>query len=340
MTFAVVDEQGAVLASGDDLDALRAAVAPRLRAELTAATAHVERTGLRDWTIGDLPRTIELPGAVAYPALVDEGETVGRAGLRDGAGAARGDARGHAAAAGADRALAGARGPARPRPGGGADARRRAARRGAARCSTTRSSRRWTRSIASGGGPAFDAAGWAALRAHVAGSLAATAARIVAQAVEILDAARDVRLALDALPHDAALRPARLDVAAQVGGLVYPGFVAATGAERLPDVTRYLRAAVRRLERLPDAPGADRDRMAVVHALEAQLRRAARRGRRAARPRCARSAGCCRSCASRTSRRAWACAVRSPRSGYAAPWKTPELARRRSLGAPAGAKRR
>ena len=191
------------------------------------------------------------------------------------AGAARGDARGHAPAAGADRAvaacarcsatsaasaaltLAGA-----PHGGAGAllddavvaaldalDRRRRAGRRG-----TRRAGRRCARAS-----PA---------------ALAETTARIVAQAVEILDAARDVRLALDALPRDDALRPARLDVAAQVGGLVYPGFVAATGAERLADVDALpAGGASRRLERLPDAPAADRDRMTVVHELEAQLRR-------------------------------------------------------------------
>jgi ATP-dependent helicase HrpA len=68
------------------------------------------------------------------------------------------------------------------------------------------------------------------------------------------------------------LQPARLDVAAQLGGLVYQGFVSATGAGRLPDVARYLRAATQRLERLPDAVAADRDKLAVIHELEAELR--------------------------------------------------------------------
>jgi ATP-dependent helicase HrpA len=53
---------------------------------------------------------------------------------------------------------------------------------------------------------------------------------------------------------------------------VYPGFVAATGAARLPDLVRYLNAAERRLERLPSAPAQDRDRQAVVNELEAEYR--------------------------------------------------------------------
>jgi len=273
MTFAVVDEHGEAIASGPDLAALRAAVAPRLRAELTAATAHVERTGLRDWTLGDLPRTIESRGAVAYPALVDEGETVGVR-VFETAGAQR-----VAMHAGTRRLLAltvpsPVRAIQRDLDRSSALTLAGAPQGGAGSLLDDAVVAALDVLIAAGGGPAFDAAGWAALRSHVAGSLAATTARIVAQAVEILDAAREVRLALDALPHDGALRPARLDVAAQLGGLVYPGFVAATGAQRLPDVARYLRAAVRRLERLPAAPAADRDRMSVVHELEARLARA------------------------------------------------------------------
>ncbi|MDQ3722821.1 MAG: ATP-dependent RNA helicase HrpA, partial [Actinomycetota bacterium] len=78
--FAVEDAQGQALAAGPDLDALRTQLRPRLRAQLAAATAPFERSGLRDWTIGELPRSIALPGTgesvCAYPALVDEGHNV------------------------------------------------------------------------------------------------------------------------------------------------------------------------------------------------------------------------------------------------------------------------
>ena len=66
------------------------------------------------------------------------------------------------------------------------------------------------------------------------------------------------------------LQPARADVAEQLGRLVYPGLRRPpTGVARLADVERYLRAAARRLERLPNAVAADRDRMSAVHELEA-----------------------------------------------------------------------
>ncbi|MDP2712473.1 MAG: DUF3418 domain-containing protein, partial [Solirubrobacteraceae bacterium] len=131
--------------------------------------------------------------------------------------------------------------------------------------------------VASGGGPAWDETAFDALRAHVGAGLATTTTAIVADVVAVLDAAAQLRARSDALPADPALQPARLDVAGQLGGLVHPGFVAATGAERLADVVRYLRAAIRRLDRLPDAVAADRDRMNAIGALEAEYR--ARGGR-------------------------------------------------------------
>ncbi len=125
--------------------------------------------------------------------------------------------------------------------------------------------------IAEAGGPAWDEAGWARLRGHVAGHLAERTAQVVADMVRILDAARDVERRLDALTA-VPLQPARADVREQLRRLVPPGFASATGADRLGDVERYLRAAARRLERLPDATAQDRDRMSSVHELERAYR--------------------------------------------------------------------
>ena len=95
-------------------------------------------------------------------------------------------------------------------------------------------------------------------------------AAVVSDVVRILDAARSVEQLLEPLAAARALAPAREDVERQLRRLVFPGFVSATGAGRLADVERYLRAAVRRLERLPDAPAPDLDRMRAVHELEAE----------------------------------------------------------------------
>jgi ATP-dependent helicase HrpA len=58
------------------------------------------------------------------------------------------------------------------------------------------------------------------------------------------------------------------DIRAQLDRILPHGFVTSTGATRLGDLTRYLTAIGRRLERLPHGVNADRDRMARVHALQ------------------------------------------------------------------------
>ena len=77
MTFSVEDEQGRVIAAGQDLSALREQVRPKLRAALAAATRKLERTGQTTWTFGKIPKVVALPGTGqtirAYPSLVDEG---------------------------------------------------------------------------------------------------------------------------------------------------------------------------------------------------------------------------------------------------------------------------
>jgi ATP-dependent helicase HrpA len=108
----------------------------------------------------------------------------------------------------------------------------------------------------------------------VAAGVGAALARIVADVVKILRAARAVRERLDGL-HGAAFDAVRRDVATQIGRLVYPGFITATGAARLPDVERYLRGAAWRLDRLSRNAAVDRDRMRVVQELEALYRQRA-----------------------------------------------------------------
>jgi ATP-dependent helicase HrpA len=122
--------------------------------------------------------------------------------------------------------------------------------------------------VAEAGGPAWDADGFARLRAHVAGALAARTAAAVGEVVAILDAARAVERALEPLGRAPALAPAREDVEQQLRRLVHPGFIRETGVARLPDVERYLRAAARRLERLPNAPAPDLDKLRSVQELE------------------------------------------------------------------------
>lgn len=272
MRFRIEEEDGRLVAEGDDLEALRARVRPRLQAELTAsAGSTLERSGLRAWTIGTLPRTVELPGtggmAKAYPALVDEGAGVGvrvmdtpgeqwvamhggtrRLLLLSVPGATLKHVQGQLGA-GAALALATA-------PHGSAAAVLDDAMNAAVDAL-----------MAEAGGPAWDAASFARLRDHVAGNLVERTTAIVAQVSRILALRGEImeRIATLAAPQYEAVR---LDVARQAGRLVYPGFVAGTGVARLDDVERYLRGAVHRLDRVPDHRAADADRMKAVHELE------------------------------------------------------------------------
>jgi ATP-dependent helicase HrpA len=270
MRFRVEDAEGAALAEGDDLEALRAQVRPRLRAQLAAATSALERTGLVAWTLGTLPRTVTLPGAGdavrAYPALVDEGETVGVRAL-DSAEAQRA-----AMVAGTRRLLTLALpSPARAITGRLGNVQRLAlatAPHGSvAAVLDDVVGAAIDALVAEAGGPAWDAEGFARLRAHVGAGLEARAAAVLDDLVAILDARGAVHRRLETLIAP-PLVAARQDVARQLGGLVFRGMATADGAARLPDVLRYVRAAERRLERLPDAVAVDRDRMAALHALE------------------------------------------------------------------------
>jgi ATP-dependent helicase HrpA len=64
------------------------------------------------------------------------------------------------------------------------------------------------------------------------------------------------------------LAHARNDIGIQVDRLVIPGFVALTGAARMPDLVRYLTAVEKRLDSLATNPGRDRERTAIITALE------------------------------------------------------------------------
>jgi ATP-dependent helicase HrpA len=273
MRFRVEDRQGEVVAEGEDLDALREAVKPRLREQLVAASrsAAVERSGARSWDFGDLPRELAPAaggGLRAFPALVDEGETVGVRLFETAAEQAS------AMRAGTRRLLRlTVRSPIpwvvdrlhtadklalMTAPHGNVGAALDDALTAALDALT-----------ADGGGPAWDAAAWERLRAHVAGALADETLATVHALVAVLEARREVERRLDALPAAAPLQEIRLDVARQLGRLVHPGCAAAAGARRLPDVRRYLQAGAARLDRLPDAAGSDRDRMRTIHELEA-----------------------------------------------------------------------
>jgi ATP-dependent RNA helicase HrpA len=270
MRFAV-EEDGKELAAGDDLQALKAKLTPRLRQALSSSTRGLERTGVRSWTIGTLPREVTLPETGdtvrAYPALIDEGDSVAVRMLESAA------AQRAAMVTGTRRLLLLTVPSPIPAVAAGlsSDAKLALYGAGVQQVFDDCVAAAIDSLVAEAGGPVYDEAAFAKLRAHVAGRLNAVTKDVVAQVVGILGAEREVRRraeALTAIP----LQESRADVLAQVDRLLRPGFVTATGLARLPDLERYIRAAAVRLERLPAAPAADRDRMKAVHELERAYR--------------------------------------------------------------------
>ena len=270
MTFSVEDDDGTALGCGQSLEALRDALRPALSARLQQAVPALARHGMRGFDVSPLPRTVELAGGLrGFPALVDEGDAVGiRVCETDGEQAVT-------MAAGTRRLLAlNLESPRRwvtGRLGPQLTLALAAAPHGTLEATIEDATRAALQAlIQDGGGPAWDAEAFAALREHVRGDLRPATLQILTALGEILAAARAIRERLDALPANAVLGPAREDVARQVGRLVYPGMLAASGRDRLGDIERYLRAAQRRLERLPGHVVADRERMALIHELEAE----------------------------------------------------------------------
>ena len=269
ITFRVVDGDQLV-GHGKDLVALQSLLAPALRAAVADTTDDLERGGLRGWPDAALPRCVrrrrgghEVQG---FPALVDEGDTVGVRVLPSEAEQRRamelGTRRLLLLEVPAPVKVVHARLSQRARlvltrnPHGSVTALLDDCTAAAVESLMTAS-----------GGPAWDAQGYAALRASVRAGLDEAVLDMVGEVERVLVAAQEVARRLEGVAGP-ALRPAHDDVRAQLSGLVQPGFVTATGRQRLPDLVRYLQAMAHRVDKLGQDPARDRALMARVAALE------------------------------------------------------------------------
>ena len=266
ITFRVV-EDGRVLAAGKDLDELRRQLRPRLQATLSEAAAGITRTGLRTWDIGTLPRVFSQGEVRAYPALADTGTAVN---VRLFETRAQADA---AMLRGTRRLLllqvpSGARAVASRLPVSAKLAMSRHPYPGTGALLEDCAAAAADQVITEAGGPAWDEAGFTRLLEAARENLAARTADVVALAARALGEAHQVETSLAGTPSP-PVRAAFADLRAQLSGLIYPGFIAATGARRLPDLVRYLRGMSRRLEKMPEALGRDARRMAVVQQVTA-----------------------------------------------------------------------
>ncbi|NLU78799.1 ATP-dependent RNA helicase HrpA [Micromonospora sp. HNM0581] len=269
VTFRVLGDDDEPVAEGKDLPALQRRLTAEVRQVVAAAAPELAGTGLTGWEFGALPRTIEQVRAgyavTAYPALVDEGATVG---VKVFDSPAEQEA---AHWAGTRRLLRlTVPSPAKFLQGRLSNEAKLALSRnphgGVQALIEDAAGAAIDKLIAEAGGPAWDEAGFAALRDKVRAELVDTVVEVMDRVRAVLAAAYAVQQRLGAT-RNLAVVAALADIRNQVTGLVHPGFVTEAGYARLPDLLRYLTAIERRLDRLPGSPARDRsqqDRVASV----------------------------------------------------------------------------
>ncbi|MEV7427660.1 MULTISPECIES: ATP-dependent RNA helicase HrpA [unclassified Streptomyces] len=280
ITFRIVDERRRKVAEDKDLEALRLQLRPKARKALSqaaAATAErsggetIERTGLTDWTIGELVRVFETRRAgqpvKAYPALVDQGASVAVR-LFDT------EAEQQQAMWAGTRRLILLNIPVNPakfasdkltnqhklalsrNPHGSVQALFED-------CATAAADKL----IADHGGPAWDEESYRKLYEKVRADLVEATVRTVGQVQQILAAWQACERRLKATGSLVLVNNVQ-DVRDQLAALVPAGFVTRTGLRRLPDLMRYLVAVDRRLQQMPTAVQRDTTRMEKVHEMQ------------------------------------------------------------------------
>ncbi|MEW2396687.1 ATP-dependent RNA helicase HrpA [Streptomyces sp. NPDC046862] len=277
VTFRIVDERRRKLAEDKDLEALKLSLRPKARkaiSQAAAATAErqggesLERTGLTDWTIGSLTRVFETRRAgqpvKAYPALVDDGDTVSVRLFDTEAEQAEAMWKG-------TRRLILRNIPVNPakfasekltnpqklalsaNPHGSIQALFDDCAMAAA-----------DRLIGDLGGPAWDESSYRKLYDKVRAEIVDTTVRTVGQVQQVLAAWQACERRLKGARSPALLANLQ-DVRQQLDALVKPGFVTVAGLRRLPDLMRYLVAVDRRLQQMPTNVQRDTTRMEKVH---------------------------------------------------------------------------
>ncbi|MEU7089725.1 ATP-dependent RNA helicase HrpA [Streptomyces achromogenes] len=280
ITFRIVDERRRTLAEDKDLEALKLRLKPKARQALSQAAAatasreggeSLERKGLTDWTIGTLNRVFETRRAGqpvrAYPALVDDGDTVSVRLFDTEAEQAEAMWKG-------TRRLILRNIPVNPakfasekltnqqklalsaNPHGSVQALFDDCAMAAA-----------DKLIADFGGPVWDEESYRKLYDKVRAEIVDTTVRTVAQVQQVLAAWQACERRLKAV-RSPVLLANLTDVRKQLDALVKPGFVTWAGIRRLPDLMRYLVAADRRLQQMPTNVQRDTTRMEKVHEMQ------------------------------------------------------------------------
>jgi ATP-dependent helicase HrpA len=265
-TYRIVDPAGATVAEGKDLDALRQAVAPKVQQALADSAPDIERDSVTAWDIGELPRTVErVVGGhrtLGYPSLVEED---GRVAVRILATALEQSA---AMPLGLRRLLLLMTPSPAKAVAGALSNQQKLTLTGNPHGSVAAllgdcAEAAVDRLVAANGGLVWRAAAFDTLQQTVRVQLPAVATAIARDVEPVLKMWREVQVLIPERPLP-AWGDALKDIQAQLGALMRPGFIADAGSGRLRDLTRYLNAVARRLERLPRDPDGDRAKQVRV----------------------------------------------------------------------------
>lgn len=285
MNFRAVDERGRIVGSNRDLPALRAQLSDRARSAVSRSLARpaarpgapapgvspapqgtaIERTGLTEWSVGDLPEILDtkVAGGIVrgYPAIVDEGKSVG----------VRVEATADAAAAATREGVLRLVLLGIPSPASYVQEHLTANEKLALAASPYPSvaaliedcRRAVARSLIEQevpGGVIREQAIFTRVRDAVSARIVDELFACVSLVAGILTTARAAERGIRS-HNSMALLGTLGDVKTQLAGLIYPGFVSATGLAQLRHLPRYLDGIVERLAGLEDAAGKDRARM-------------------------------------------------------------------------------
>jgi len=285
ITFRVIDERRRKVvgnAEDKDLDALKLRLKPKTREAITRAFEQAsdpalasleQRTGLKDWTVGTLPRTFEARRAgqpvKAYPALVDEGASVAVRLFDTEPEQAEAMWRGtrrlimlnvpvNPAKFAADRLSNQQKLALSRNPHGSVQALFED-------CATAAADRL----IAERGGPAWDEEAYRKLYDAVRADLVELTTLSVQRVQQVLAAWQSCERRLKDTTSLVLVANLR-DVTEQLAALVHPRFVTDTGLKRLPDLMRYLVGVDRRLQQMPTGVQRDTTRMEKVREIQAE----------------------------------------------------------------------
>ncbi|PPF36880.1 ATP-dependent RNA helicase HrpA [Rathayibacter sp. AY1A2] len=283
VTFAVADERGRTVAAGKEL----APLAERLRGRVRDEVARVvearvpdalERRGLKTWDMPELPRVTDTRQGGntirAYPALIDDGDSVSIRLLATAEDQAREHPRG------VRRLLL----LATPSPVAYVQQHLTSNEKLVlAQSPYQNTTALFTDCLLAcvdavlwrmkPDGMLFLRAEFDAVRDRVSASVMDAMFETVKTVTTILTTARGVEKALKA-STSMALLPALTDAREQLSGLVYPGFVSATGVERLRHLPRYLGGITERFGKIAENVGRDRVWLNEVQAAQELYRSA------------------------------------------------------------------